>query len=162
VCVGTTDQMEKKMDSLSKIEAIKCDHPDLTRWGFWLETRDGFEAARIGMTSKCGIEEFESALLFLSACEHRKSVSKFSSYGWKHRAESWFRDARGKREYVSNGMFIAAALSIGMPMERIFRSVNCRLGISKRSWGLAEHALEAKKEGDALRVTVTHFAYGGP
>jgi hypothetical protein len=104
--------------------------------GFWLETRDGFEAARIGMTSKCGM-----------ACEHRKSVSKFSSYGWKHRAEGWFRDARGKREYVSNGMFIAAALSIGMPMERIFRSVNCRLGISKRSWGLAEHALEAKKRG---------------
>ena len=77
-------------DSLRKIEAVRATQPNLTRWGFWPESQDGFAAARREMTSEGGIEEFERALLFLSACEHRKTVSKFTSYGWKHRAESGF------------------------------------------------------------------------
>jgi hypothetical protein len=146
------------MDSLRKIEAIRAAQPNLTRWGFWLESRDGFDVARHEMSSEGGIEEFERALLFLAACEYRKSVSKFSSYGWKHRAESWFRATRGNREYVSNGMFIAAALSMGLPMERILGSVNCRLGISRRSWDLAARAVKsASPSRSALEGMVTHL-----
>jgi hypothetical protein len=99
------------MNSFDRIDAIRRGQPHLTRWGFWPKSQDGFEVARAEMTSEGGIEEFKRALEFLSHCERRKTVSKFSSYGWKHRAESWFRATKGCREYVSNGMFIAAALT---------------------------------------------------
>jgi hypothetical protein len=154
------------MDSLRKIEAIRAAQPNLTRWGFWLESRDGFDVARHEMASEGGIEEFERALLFIAACEYRKSVSKFSSYGWKHRAESWFRATRGNREYVSNGMFIAAALSMGLPMERILgvrklpaRDLETILGFGgPRGQKCVTFAERSRGKGDALGVVVTHIS----
>jgi hypothetical protein len=39
------------------IEAIRNDYPNLTRWGFWPNAQDSFEAARAEMTSNGAIEE---------------------------------------------------------------------------------------------------------
>jgi hypothetical protein len=123
------------MNSIEKISAIRYEYPALTRWGFWPAAQDGFEAARAEMTSQNAIEEFERACQFLTEhCERRQTCSNFSSYGWKHRAEIWFREVKGKRQYVSNGMLIAAAIANGLKIERFPRSPNCRISISKKSW----------------------------
>jgi hypothetical protein len=121
------------------ITAIRAECPELTRWGFWSASEDGFEAARAEMTSQCAIKEFERACQFLAQhCKRRQTCSKFSSYGWKHRAEIWFREVKGERQYVSNGMFIAGAIANGFKIERLPCSPNCRVNISRTSWFIPE------------------------
>jgi hypothetical protein len=135
------------------IVAIRAEYPELTRWGFWPSSQDGFEAARAEMTSQQGIEEFERACQFLTEhCKRRKTCSRFSSYGWKHRAEIWFREAKGGRQYVSNGMFIAAAIANCFKIERFPRSPNCRVSISRKSWFIPERvtAVTHISDSDAL------------
>jgi hypothetical protein len=127
------------MESVAAIITVREAEPGLTRWGFWSRSRDGFEAARQEMTCADAIDEFLRAAEFLTEhCQRRKSVARHISYGWKHRAEAWHREVKQKWEnpYVSNGMFIAAALANGFAIERIAGSPNCRLTISNRSWSL--------------------------
>jgi hypothetical protein len=84
--------------SLVKIEAVLEMYPELTQWGFWEKTRDGFEAARESMTSDAAVQEFERACEFLlEHCERRKSCSRFTSYGWRRRAQAWQRNIKRKR-----------------------------------------------------------------
>jgi hypothetical protein len=76
------------------------------------------------------IEQFEHAREFLSRLTRRKTVwRRATSYGWKHQAEHYFT-ASGHHQYISNGMFIAAAIDLGFVVERIPNSPNCFLNIS--------------------------------
>jgi hypothetical protein len=153
--------IERRIDvssSKEKIEIIRNDYPNLTRWGFWPNAQDSFEAARAEMTSNGAIEEFERASRFLTQhCERRQSCSKYSSYGWKHRAESWFREQTGYREYVSNGMFIAAAIANSFKIGYFPGSPNCRISISAKSWNVVAPAKRDAREG-RLRVLENHDA----
>jgi hypothetical protein len=54
-----------------------------------------------------------------------------SSY-WKHRVESYLRSRDKSDPYVSNGMFIAAAIAGDFIIERIPNSPNCCLNISSK------------------------------
>jgi hypothetical protein len=39
------------ISSKERIETVRNDYPNLTRWGFWPNAQDSFEAARAEMTS---------------------------------------------------------------------------------------------------------------
>lgn len=80
------------------------------------------------------VAEFEAALAWLDAVPRTKTVGSraASSYFWKHLAE------RSAGRYLSNGAFIAAALTFGFPVKRIGNTPNCLVGIpaafERRFW----------------------------
>lgn len=56
-----------------------------------------------------------------------------SSYQLKHRAEKYWKNHReaGQDYYISNGMFIAAAIHLGFIVKPITESPNARVNIAK-------------------------------
>lgn len=77
------------------------------------------------MTCDDSVRQFEHATEFLARCRRRKTVWKgSSSYGWKHMAERYF-EAAGRRCYIANGVFIAAAINLDFVIQRIPDSPNC-------------------------------------
>lgn len=120
--------------AVAQIGAVAAAEPTLTRWGYWCGQTFDFGQARSEMTSPDGIAEFGHALAFLEECERTRTVTTpRSSYGWKHVAERVAREA-GRPVYISNGMFIAAAIALGFIVERESpRSPNAFLNISRRS-----------------------------
>lgn len=112
----------------------KC--PELTAFGFgvfnekYLPTaqRDAeFRKEREEMFAPRSLEQFERACDWLSGQRRTKQVNPRAgtSYGLKHKME----DAAG---YVTNGMFIAAAIACGFKVARAFGSPNAFLNISTK------------------------------
>ena len=121
-------------DSRMRIITVQAAEPCLTRWGFWCGQAYDFGQARDEMTSAEGVAEFDRATAFLLNCRRTRDVTApRTSYGWKHVAERLAREA-GRPGYVSNGMFLAAALALGFVVEREHpRSPNAYLNISRRT-----------------------------
>ena len=85
---------------------------------------------RRSMTEPYAVEEFIHACAFLSRFEKRATINKVSSsYGLKHEAERFF-EGQVDNSYISNGMFIAAAIHLGFRVQR--RGPNAYLNISLR------------------------------
>lgn len=117
------------------IQHILAAHPDLNEngWQHRGVTQSEHDQWRAEMTSDQALEQFARATEFLGQCQRRESVwTGSSSYGWKHQAENYFKGHPGG-SYVSNGIFIAAALALKFIIKRIPDSPNCWLNISKRS-----------------------------
>ncbi len=94
--------------------------------------RDDFAQERTKMTSEACVIEFLHAMDFLRGRAERKGFSEISSYGFKHTAERWHEWQSGERVFISNGMFIAAAIASGFKIKRISGSRNCLVNISSR------------------------------
>ena len=111
------------------IEAVVKEHPDLTSNGF--DKRDDPSCARYRVeTSQPRFLEWVARARAWILCRARFSRSfnrKCSSYGFKHRAEAVCGN------YVSNGAFIAAALSLGFRIQRLPGSPNCLFAMSTLS-----------------------------
>jgi hypothetical protein len=126
---------ETKKVLLGDIEHIRRCQPGLSSngWKYGGTTREDHEKYRADMTSPHSLEEFMRAREYLARCKRRKLIWKGStSYGWKHQAEFWLKwRYPGRDPYVSNGMFIAAAIVSGCKIHRISDSPNCWLNISK-------------------------------
>jgi hypothetical protein len=122
------------MDSLAeKIDAVRRANPALNAagWKFSGFGNKEHEKLRAEMTCAGEVREFERALEFLARCKRRETVYRgVSSYGWNHQAERSFGHPGKNLGYVSNGMFIAAAIAKGFVVERCHDSPNCYLNIS--------------------------------
>ena len=111
-------------DPVAAITGVMEVEPDLSTCGYRAFGRDRlrpdqFERYREKMTSAESVEEFVHARAFLQANGIPiKGFGSLTSYGWKHIAERWTNPATGEARYVSNGMFIAAALSLGYRTKR--------------------------------------------
>jgi hypothetical protein len=114
------------------LQHILAAHEDLGAYG-WKHrgfTPEQHEISRSEMTSDDYVQQFERATEYLSHRRRRKTVWKRgTSYGWKHQAEHYF-ESSGNHQYISNGMFIAAAINLGFVVQRIPNSPNCFLNIS--------------------------------
>lgn len=157
-----TDDLEQ-MRSLSRavariaVRRVMAQDASLTSHGFdsayprqpndWKMTVEERKAAlqqrREETLSDWDMDQFELALIYLDMQGRRKTLNhKFSTYGLKHRAEGLSRH-KGLHthlgDYVSNGMFIIAALSRGFTVKQNGEnSLNGYLNISsKRSSPIA-------------------------
>lgn len=84
------------------------------------ENAETFRLNRDEMLKAHSVEEFARAIAFLETKEKARTVSRRgTSYGYKHEAER-FHEAQSPRAnpYVSNGLFIAAALHLGFTVKR--------------------------------------------
>lgn len=115
-------------ETRAAIAAAMAEAPDLTAFGFGIfedrkksaaEKEAEFDANRAEMLTAFSIEQFNRAVAFLKTRSKRETICrKQSSYGLKHEVERYF-DSRGQsNKYVSNGMFIAAAVHLGFKFER--------------------------------------------
>lgn len=127
------------------IQAVLAVEPDLSANGFGpyggamklIEADAEFQKDRAHMLDDDSCKQFERACAWLSRRTPIKSFNKSrTSYGLKHTVESWHRDNGVKGDvYVSNGVFIAAALHMGFRYHRVhqWRSPNCFFNISEKS-----------------------------
>lgn len=130
----TTDPLAGPAD---EIAACRADYPFLGSHGFGAEPgapgcpKANLAARRAEMTDADHIEQFRRAVSFLKSRRQRRTVNtECHSYTWKHAAEKFHkRRCPGQDYYVSNGMLICAALSLGFPIERIQHSPNAFIGI---------------------------------
>lgn len=128
-------------------------HPDLTQRGFdaiWLGSRDDLrkskeereilfqERRREAYEDDWSADQFELALIFLSRQKKIKTLNRqIGSYSLKHGAENLSRSFglfTHLGNYVSNGMFLAAAYATGFTVRRVtFDSYNAYLNISMQT-----------------------------
>ncbi len=142
--------MMMKDEILAMIASVRAEYPDLSAngWRYYSRsiTADQFEAWRDEMTTDDCVGQFVRAQEFLRICNTRKACDrKATSYGRKHLAERWHRsnDPR-ENPYVSNGMFIAAAIVQGVPIVRIPGSPNCFFGLSRRSISQIDRGIRSR------------------
>ncbi|HEV7264741.1 MAG TPA: hypothetical protein VGN83_07475 [Falsiroseomonas sp.] len=116
----------------AQVRAVMGSNDRLTRHGFGVydegrisvaEWRTRFAASRAEMLEPAALGEFERACEFLSRLSRTQAPTKvLSTYNLKHSAERWHRhrgiEGRWDREYVSNGMLLAAAYHLGFHVRR--------------------------------------------
>lgn len=94
------------------------------------------EADRLDLLKDDAVAQVATCLAYIARLDRIKTPS-VSSYGMKHRAESWGR-RNGWSPYVSNGSFIVAAVFSGCPVYAV-TGPNCRFGFSRRSIARVAH-----------------------
>lgn len=81
-----------------------------------------------------GYREFTLCCEWLQSCTTRKTINdSISSYRLKHMVEAWAEKTGRDDCYVSNGVFIAAAIHMGFDWKPDFDSPNVRFNISGKS-----------------------------
>ncbi|MGH6826826.1 hypothetical protein [Methyloceanibacter sp.] len=84
-----------------------------------------FEIHRKQLEGEHAAEEFIRAVTWLEKVPKRKTFNPYnSSYGIKEAAEKWTGD------YISNGVFIAAAIHAGFRVAQIPGTPNAEIGIA--------------------------------
>jgi hypothetical protein len=121
--------MHNKNYNLTK---VMRDFPYLCDWGFaskGLLKLYGYELADQRKYLKDSVKEFELCCDWLTNCQPIKAANYkiLGSYGLKDLVEKW------AGQHISNGAFIAAVLSFGLPYKAYDDSVNIHIGISSRS-----------------------------
>jgi len=111
-------------------------YPRLTACGFSSRRSPDFYADRAEMLTDAFLREVDRAENLLRCYRKTKIVSYLqTSYGLKHRAERYAREAGADRGacYVSNGAMIVAAVVEGFVIKRVGRSSpNVFINISAR------------------------------
>ena len=119
------------------IERVLAAHRNLSHNGFWCwcgrtygMTREKFDADRAKMACGHAVGQFRrSVALIMLFCGRRKTMSrKRTSYGVKHLAEST-TNLKLPGSYVSNGMFIVAAIALDYRVEQIDDTPNAWLNL---------------------------------
>ena len=121
-------------ESKEIIDRIRTAHQDLSGngWKYRGYSLADHEKWRAEMTGDHALAEFDRATEYLSRCKRRKSVWKgTTSYGWKHQASHYCARRIGGDGYISNGIFIAAAIALDFKINRISACPNCFLNISE-------------------------------
>jgi len=141
VSAQTTVPADPLADALAEVQRIVAQYPELTNFGFGVfdqhrlspaERDEQFLRNRSAMFEERSLVEFLRARAWLQGQGKRQTINRWgTSYGLKHVAEHDIG-------YVTNGMFIAAAVSAGFAIERARRgwrlSPNAWMNISTRAW----------------------------
>jgi hypothetical protein len=105
------------------IVAVMGAWPNLGYFG--LKHPGNFEIERRRLEGNHAAEEFIRAVSWLEKVPRRKTFNPYSSsYGIKEAAEKWTGD------YISNGVFIAAAIHAGFRVAQIPGTPNAEIGIA--------------------------------
>ena len=116
------------------IARIRAGYPDLAPNGAWCPghlNRIQFDRSRNRMLDDNHVAQFRIALFFLLFhCTRRKTINRrLTSYALKHLAERAAREI-GCSAYVSNGLFLTAAIALGFTVKPIAGTPNAWLNVS--------------------------------
>jgi hypothetical protein len=104
----------------AEIAAVLEREPELSSFGFGkFRPSDDLFALRADALTEDSCQEFEKALAWLAQLKPTASLNRnATSYSYKHEVERWFETTYQGNSYVANGMFIAAALHLGLRVKR--------------------------------------------
>lgn len=154
--VGRADSIAARQAILAVMER----EPELTQHGYPYsykrmtpaERKAEHDRHRASMVTDDNVEQFLLAQRFLFNQSRTQRVTrKVSSYGYKHQIEEFLRQANAPENFVSNGMFIVAALDLDFIVARIDGSPNVYLNIGT-----------PKPERPAGRSAILATAANGP
>ena len=116
-----------------KLADVAATHPFLFKEGYGFG--GDFEGAPLTGADPA---EFVRAVEFLKRLEQIPTPDRNrTSTGYTHIAERWWHRRRSDiplaGNHISNGVFIAAAITLGFPIRRIHNNRNVQVGISRRS-----------------------------
>lgn len=147
-------------EARAAVTAVMAEVPDLTAFGFGIfedqnksaaEKQAEFDASRAKMLTAFSIEQFNRAVAFLKTRSKRATISrKQSSYGLKHEVERYLAGQGQGDKYVSNGMFIVAALHLGFRFERSGPNAYFNIGAYRMAEGA--RPLEEAGPGDRRKA----------
>ena len=129
----TPDELARAASDIAKVLGRE---PQLNDFGFGVssdrktpeERIATFERDRASICEPTSLAQFMAARGWLSRFDKIKALNKLgSSYGLKHVAE---RDIG----YITNGVFIAAAIAEGFTVRRMDGSPNALFNISTKAW----------------------------
>ncbi|HSC11194.1 MAG TPA: hypothetical protein VLC97_09495 [Rhodanobacteraceae bacterium] len=140
------------------LRRILADHPDLSDYGLgkavsfrWTKAQVEEHFAKSRESIAVNIERFRATRDWLRGIAKIKTINpKRSSYGMKHIAEA-------EIGYITNGVFIAAALSLGFTMRRYPGSPNPSFNISERSITDAWRRIEEQRRRAAQDWNLRRF-----
>jgi hypothetical protein len=128
---------ERVMDVAAEMEGILEQEPELGDFGFGVfypqaktleERESGLRKEREYIREPRSLEQFMAARAWLTQFSRRKTINRCAtSYGLKHVAS---RDIG----YVTNGVFIAAAIAEGFIVQRLEDGPNACFNISSAAW----------------------------
>jgi len=133
---------------MKTLEEIKKEYPTLTSNGWTYFSKIDNREISSGDISKHP-EEFKAICDFLNEnIGHIKTIYiGRTSYSYKHTVENYIH------HYISNGMFIAAALACGYKMERCgINSPNSFFAMSKKDWNTFKYHWKYSFSGPELDV----------
>jgi hypothetical protein len=155
----------------AQVRAVMASNDRLTHHGFGVneeerisvaEWRIRFAAGRAEMLEPAALAGFERACEFLSRLSRTRAPTRvLTTYNLKHSAERWHRhrgiEGRWDREYVSNGMLLAAAYHLGFQVRRAGPTAfSGHLNVSTASVGAVEDErkpfLPQPEPGEPFRV----------
>lgn len=154
--VGRADSAAARQAILAVMER----EPELTQHGYpysykrmtAAERKAEHDMHRASMVTDDSVEQFLLAQRFLFNQSRTQRVTrKVSSYGYKHQIEEILRQTNAPENFVSNGMFIVAALDLDFIVARIDGSPNVYLNIGA-----------PKPERPAGRSAILATAANGP
>ena len=134
--------MYDRSQYMKTLQEIKKEHPQLTANGWTYYSR--IDRKEIGSGDILNYpKEFQAICDFLDKnIKPTQTINTDgSSYHYKHVVESYID------RYISNGMFIAAALACGFKM-KYWSGPNCCFATSKKSW----KPFEQKYSGSGPRL----------
>jgi hypothetical protein len=124
------------------IKLVLSQQTTLTRYGLgifepWRKTREQRKAelieGREAMLLPYHMGEFIRARDFLSQFTQRATINtKISSYGLKDQAEAFYRERNAYNSYISNGLFIAAAIHLGFKIKQVGDSPNLYFNLGSK------------------------------
>ena len=132
VAMGAFDQADIHY-ARGKLAEIATAHPALFKMGYGSAGNPG--SAPLTAADPA---EFLRAVEFLNHVERIATPGRSrTSTGYKRVAERWWRRRHCEASFadsrISNGVFIAAAITLGFPIRRIYDNPNVQVGISGRS-----------------------------
>ena len=116
--------------TLTDLEKVMSDHPDLTQHGFGVEPGKDFETERAALPKH--IDACNACVEWLSLCHQTAGIrpSAGDSYSLKHNVERWYKIRYNGHLYVPTGALIAAAYFLGLKTRRT-NKMDVYLNISK-------------------------------
>ena len=140
-------------DTLCRPEAA-----GLTEGGFYLNPKsktysEDFARAKKEMLGHLQVSSFARSLEFLSRIKTTKRMlDSPRSYGQKHHVERWWSsygyEQTGENNYTYHGMYVLAAIHLGIKIKLEDGGPNCQLAVSGKSLAALEERPNALEDKD--------------
>lgn len=144
------DLQEIEADPAAVIDQVREAHPDLHWGGIGLNgidlesgvAREARHKAKLAklvterarMTSESAVQQFLRACRYIDATPRTVTPDwSHGTYGWKHQAERYGQMQGWQQVYVPEGMFITAAIAMGLAVVKPMGSY-CSVNLSAEAW----------------------------
>jgi hypothetical protein len=124
-CKPSEQDLLKAMDQEPSLTDYGLETPGTRRLSTKEERIELFKRDRERLKSR--LEEFQACCYWLTLCQQRRTINpRWTSYGLKHEAERYLDT------YISNGVFIASVIHLGILYKAFPGNPNVQVALSNK------------------------------